>query len=164
MFNLLKNKFTFHKKKEKIRRLKMIEKKNLEKKAQKIKYEDGTTYEGSMTNGIYNGQGTIKWINGASYKGGWKNGKKDGIGQYTYPDKTTYNGGWKDDLYEGPGQLKFTNGTSYEGNFLKSKFHGKGTLKWAPGVDFVDVHCINDFIDIKNFSWTGEFNLGKPKH
>ena len=101
-------------------------KRKMIKEKKKITYEDGTTYEGSMTDGIYNGQGTITWTNGASYKGEWKNGKKDGIGQYTYPDKTTYKGGWKDDLYEGFGNLKFTNGSSYVGNFLKSKFHGKG--------------------------------------
>ena len=44
---------------------------------EKTTYTDGTTYEGLMTDGFYNGQGTMKWINGASYKGGWKNGKKD---------------------------------------------------------------------------------------
>ena len=154
--DLLKKKFTSIVNTPKNKRQKMIESK-------KIEYEDGTTYEGSMTDGIYNGQGTIKWTNGASYKGEWKNGIKDGIGQYIYPDKTIYKGGWKDDLYEGFGELKFNNGSSYEGNFVKSKFHGKGTLNWALGIDYVDVHCIKDF-KLDGRSWTGEFKIGKPHH
>jgi len=53
-------------------------------------------YEGEITNGKPNGQGTQTWSNGDKYQGEWKDGKKHGQGTYTSQDGTKGKGKFKD--------------------------------------------------------------------
>ena len=43
-------------------------------------------YEGEITNGKPNGQGTQTWSNGEKYVGEWKDGEENGQGTYTWSD------------------------------------------------------------------------------
>ena len=43
-----------------------------------ITYEDGSSYNGDLLDGLYHGEGTFTWANGSSYTGEWVNGKVTG--------------------------------------------------------------------------------------
>ena len=104
------------------------------KEKKKITYEDGTTYEGSMTDGIYNGQGTITWTNGASYKGEWKNGSFHGQGILREVWGDIYIGGFKNNKAHGYGRQDFFESDGYfEGEVKNDYLNGKGTYLSANG-------------------------------
>jgi len=80
-------------------------------------------YEGEITNGKPNGQGTQTWSNGDKYVGEWKDGKEHGQGTYTWTNGDKYVGEFKDE--------KFWNGTTYEidGNIFGKWVNGKLKVK-----------------------------------
>src|SRR5688500_12097214 len=49
----------------------------------KFRFQNGAVYEGHMSYGKLNGDGTLKYRNGDIYKGKWKLNKRDGQGILT---------------------------------------------------------------------------------
>lgn len=49
----------------------------------KVKYADGSYYEGDFKNNIIEGFGTLIGIN-HKYEGSWRNGKMDGAGKSSW--------------------------------------------------------------------------------
>ena len=67
-----------------------------------IEYSNGA-YEGEISVGKRNGNGTCKWTNGNEYVGGWGDGKRHGNGTFKYADGSEYVGGWEDSKMHGKG-------------------------------------------------------------
>ena len=83
-------------------------------------------YEGEITNGKPNGQGTQTWSNGDKYVGEWKDGKKHGQGTLTSPYGEKYVGEWKNGKYDGQGTYTWSDfGVKYEGGWKDGKKQGK---------------------------------------
>jgi len=101
-------------------------------------------YEGEITNGKPNGQGTQTWSNGDKYVGEWKDGKEHGHGTYILFDGTKYVGEYKNGLYHGQGTLTSEKGDfegdRYVGEFKEGKKHGQGTYTWSDGRKYVGGH------------------------
>ena len=61
----------------------------------KVKYGNGSIYEGEFLDNQRNGKGVYKYNNGNVYTGEFKKNKKDGIGKMVYADGKIYEGKWK---------------------------------------------------------------------
>ena len=94
-------------------------------------------YEGEITNGKPNGQGTQTWSNVDKYVGEWKDGKKHGQGTLTSPYGEKYVGEWKDGEENGQGTYTFSDGSKYVGEFKFGKRNGQGTYTFYDGGKYV---------------------------
>ncbi len=88
-------------------------------------------YEGDVSNGACNGQGTL--MNPAGfvvYQGSFANSMYEGTGNQYYQDGTLwYQGAFHENLHSGTGRLFRTNGSlEYEGEFALDMKEGQGTL------------------------------------
>ena len=90
-------------------------------------------YEGEITNGKPNGQGTQTWSDRDKYVGEWKDGKKHGQGTKIWSGGQKYSGGWKDGKYHGQGTMTVPSGGKYVGEWKDGKYHGQGTMTWNYG-------------------------------
>ena len=97
------------------------------KKICQIRYPDGSLYEGSMSNKLPNGYGTLKFESGNIYRGCFVNGIRDGYGEFYYAQTgEQYKGFWKNDMKEGRGEYLFRDGSVFKGIFCKDFKHGYG--------------------------------------
>ena len=48
----------------------------------KVKYNDGSWYEGDVKNGLPNGRGTVHYVNGEKYEGEMKENEFHGYGTF----------------------------------------------------------------------------------
>jgi len=94
-------------------------------------------YEGEITNGKPNGQGTQTWSNGDKYVGEWKDGKKHGQGTITSPYGEKYVGEYKDGLENGQGTYTWSDGSKYVGEYKDGEVDGQGTYTWSDGSKYV---------------------------
>ena len=98
----------------------------------RIKGKSGyLAYEGEVSNGSCNGQGTL--MNPAGfvvYQGAFQNSMYEGQGNQYYQDGTLwYQGAFHENLHSGSGRLFRTNGSlEYEGEFALDMKEGQGTL------------------------------------
>ncbi|MBR6257334.1 MAG: hypothetical protein IKR23_08145 [Lachnospiraceae bacterium] len=98
----------------------------------RIKGKSGyLAYEGEVSNGSCNGQGTL--MNPAGfvvYQGSFQNSMYEGQGNQYYQDGTLwYQGAFHENLHSGTGRLFRTNGSlEYEGEFALDMKEGQGTL------------------------------------
>lgn len=98
-------------------------------KATKVKMTltDGTTYDGSMSDGELFGQAQIKYSNGDKYYGNISGGQKNGQGKYTWNSGATYEGSWENDQMSGEGTYIYPsgkNGYKLVGTFANGKPNG----------------------------------------
>lgn len=93
-------------------------------------------YQGNFTNGAYNGYGTIYSGGKVSYIGSISNGVYNGFGTtYDSSGNITYAGDFKNGKYDGYGTEKLSNGYIYSGYFKEGLKEGYGTLSnqyWLP--------------------------------
>jgi hypothetical protein len=69
-------------------------------------YEDGRVYEGSVLNGIKEGEGKLIYPDGAYYEGHFSENKMHGFGTLYYRvGKPAYEGYWHEDQFHGKGIL-----------------------------------------------------------
>jgi hypothetical protein len=97
----------------------------------KLVFKDLSSYEGSFSNGIYDGRGILNSTNGNVYTGEFVEGVMNGKGIMEYGptdslNRIRYEGEWKHNQFEGSGLLIFKNGTSYDGKFKNSLYNGFG--------------------------------------
>ena len=129
-----------------LKRINMVEYKD-----GKYKWEDGTYYEGKISDNLPNGKGKKYNKNGnVLYEGDFINGQFEGKGKYIYDNGDYYEGQYKkglqngegtlyykngdimaqgnftNDMLEGNGKYFFENGSYYEGEWKKGMRHGKG--------------------------------------
>ncbi len=121
----------------------------------RIVREDGSFYEGEITDFLPNGTG-FKNIQDDVYKGNWLKGKLNGQITIIYKDGTVYHGGFNENKeFDGEGKIIWADGSNYigsfkgnfiegegdyrsndasyhyAGNFKASKFHGEGKSTWT---------------------------------
>ena len=92
--------------------------------AAQIKYSNGDTYDGNVSNAVKSGQGTYRWASGASYKGAWENDQMSGRGTYTYPsneDGYELVGQFKNGVPEGECKYYVNSWTSYDTTWSDGK-------------------------------------------
>ena len=98
----------------------------------RIKGKSGyLAYEGEVSKGSCNGQGTLMNPDGfVVYQGNFTKSMYENNGTQYYPDGTLfYQGGFHENLHSGSGKLYRTNGSlEYEGDFLLDMKEGEGTL------------------------------------
>ena len=96
------------------------------------------TYTGDFRFGTKDGFGKMKYPNGSVYNGAWTNDQRNGAGSYTYPNGDTYTGRWSNDIKAGRGSYTYAsngstlvgtweNGTMTKGKWVQSdntSYHG----------------------------------------
>lgn len=70
----------------------------------------GSTYSGSLQDGLFHGQGALFKENGDSYVGTFERGLFSGHGVYTFATGTVYEGFWVRGKQDGPGTQKGRDG------------------------------------------------------
>lgn len=98
--------------------------------AVKMVLENGTTYNGGMTDGVLTGEAQIEYSNGDVYSGDVVNGRKSGQGTYTWISGASYDGDWAEDRMDGQGTYFYSseeNGYKLTGKFDSGKPDGECT-------------------------------------
>lgn len=85
---------------------------------------------------VPHGQGTMQYADGTSYEGSWSNGERHGKGRYVDLSGAVYEGEFLGDQQTGKGKQTFSDGTVYIGDFVNGKFHGQGALVYGNGDRF----------------------------
>ena len=93
--------------------------------------KDGTEYEGSFLNGQLNGKGIVQLPDKTRYQGDWKNGQLNGKGIAQLQDRTRYEGEWNDGIKEGFGTITYALGGSYVGQWKAGLYHGRGKATYT---------------------------------
>jgi hypothetical protein len=104
------------------------------------------SYEGTIANGIPNGEGVMVYENDDRYEGQVSRGVPNGQGMFVFANNSRYEGGVRKGKPDGTGVFTFANGDKYSGGMLAGQPHGNGTFSFAPGD-----------------SYTGQFYLGQAK-
>ena len=75
-----------------------------------IIYDDGSRYTGEMHNNRITGQGRMEYADGRIYEGTFSDGRWDGYGNAYFPSNNSrYEGIWSNNLREGKGQTTYYN-------------------------------------------------------
>jgi hypothetical protein len=91
------------------------------------------TYEGGMSNGLFDGHGIVK-KSGYSHEGEWSKG--DLVSKtvlITYNKDGWYKGEQTNGFKEGFGEEQMQGGSKYVGQFKRDRFHGHGELIFPNG-------------------------------
>ena len=101
----------------------------------KLTFQSGAFYEGQFSFGKKHGQGLCKYNSRAIYCGEWINDKRNGQGVYKLPSGDEYRGGWKDNEKYGQGKYIYlsVDGGVYTGEWKHDKKHGYGTYQYSNG-------------------------------
>lgn len=99
----------------------------------KIRFSNGSKYEGETVDGKPVGQGKLRFMNGVEYTGTFAEGKFHGKGLQKMMNNNVYEGHFLFGKMTGRGSYTQANGTIYNGEFLDGKKHGKGILTEKKG-------------------------------
>ena len=131
------------------------------------RWQSGSEYEGSFSDGQRNGSGTHTWADGKRYTGGWLSGKRHGVGAHSYAVGDRYEGSWELDIKEGTGLYSWVDGSIYTGDFVFNQAHGQGTKQWADGDSYTGVwddgkqHGYGTLTWANGTRWVGVWDTGK---
>ncbi|XP_051789613.1 radial spoke head 10 homolog B isoform X4 [Erpetoichthys calabaricus] len=92
-------------------------------------FQGGHTYQGMLSGGLMHGRGSFTWSDGTKYEGDFVMNVPMGQGVYIWLDGSIYDGEVKDGMRHGLGT--YTGGikpVSYVGHWVCGKRHGKGTM------------------------------------
>lgn len=101
--------------------------------AEIIDYPDGSSYNGSVSEGVRQGKGRMNWPDGMVYDGQWLADKRHGQGRFTTGDGTSYEGKWFNDQQSGRGRLTSPNNLAWDGFFAEGLPNGIGTATLPDG-------------------------------
>lgn len=96
----------------------------------KIELESGLKYEGSISEGLFEGEGTLTYPSGHIYTGSFSGGVRSGNGTYKWSDGASYDGNWENDKANGKGTYYYptkSKGEKLVGKFKKGKPSGSCT-------------------------------------
>ena len=100
----------------------------------RLTFLDGDyVYEGAMSAGMMDGQGTIINSDGYHYEGAWVNGEPHGHGIEVLATGEQYEGEYQRGKRHGYGLYKTVSGDAFEGEWRGGKPHGYGTYTNADG-------------------------------
>jgi len=87
-----------------------------------VRWGNGWSYEGTMAQGRFEGQGVLINDKKDRFEGLWVDGKLNGTGSVTHENGERYEGEWIDDLPNGHGIFIRADGSRLEGQFRDGKF------------------------------------------
>lgn len=100
----------------------------------KLTYDSGDVFEGSWNkNGLKHGVGKLKFNDGTIYEGFFKDGLFNGLGTLILPDKSKYEGQFKNGKYNGYGTYTRADGMKFEGSFQDGRVNGNGKITYSDG-------------------------------
>ena len=129
---------------------------------------DGNVYKGTFERGSLEGEGTIEFADGGVFRGSFLGGKRDGYGEYTGADGSSYKGYYAEDEKSGYGVLTYSDGSVYQGYFLNGMRHGEGSYRFASGDVYTGEFKNNviwghgSYFFASGRVFTGEFENGSP--
>lgn len=87
------------------------------------------TYNGTWSDGVFDGYGTLIYNDGSMYRGGFKVGQKHGNGVYFFSADLSsyYDGSWENGVMNGNGRLIRNKRVIFNGDWRNGEKHGKGT-------------------------------------
>jgi hypothetical protein len=125
-------------------------------------FDTGDLYEGEVRFGMFCGEGKMKYSNGTAYDGEWNDnlphgfgvlkdsrtgsvflgmfckGDRHGSGEETFPDGTYFSGLFKFGYRSGPGILRIgSTGDVVHGIYAKGRLHGTATVQYGNGDMFI---------------------------
>jgi hypothetical protein len=101
-----------------------------------IKNSDGSTYTGSMLNGMKNGFGTLESINSKCiYSGSWLNDERHGQGIEKNRTKV-YNGEWKHNIMDGYCCVNIFRIGVFTGTYIQGERRGFGVMNYHNGARY----------------------------
>lgn len=101
---------------------------------------DGFVYTGNLVDGIFEGYGEVTFDNGDTYVGYFSNGLFHGNGTYRWADSaSTYSGDWDCGNRHGLGTFTWSSGDSYRGMWEYDDRHGEGVYRTAYGKSYMEV-------------------------
>jgi hypothetical protein len=103
-------------------------------------------YEGTISNGIPNGEGIFIYPNDDRYEGGVLHGLPSGRGMFLFSNNDRYEGSITQGVPSGYGTFTLASGDRYTGNVKEGHPHGNGTFTFSNGNVY-----------------TGEFYLGQVR-
>ena len=107
----------------------------LEPGMRELTFADGSTYRGSVVNGVAHGRG--EYVSPAfRYDGEWREGRKEGEGAYLWANGDRYEGRFAQDHPDGHGTFRFANGDTYEGDVKSGVIEGRGVYIARDGDTF----------------------------
>jgi hypothetical protein len=93
----------------------------------KMKYKDGSVFDGFFCNGFKHGNGILTFPSGNKYCGQFFNDLRKGYGEFYYfESEECYVGYWENNVREGRGEYRFKDGSIFRGIFKKDVKHGVG--------------------------------------
>jgi hypothetical protein len=93
----------------------------------KMKYSDGSVFDGFFCNGLKHGNGMLTFPSGNKYCGQFFNDYRKGYGEFYYSNtEECYIGYWNKNLREGRGEYRFKDGSIFKGIFKNDLKHGVG--------------------------------------
>lgn len=78
-------------------------------------------------------EGEINYSDGNRYEGSVSNGKREGNGTIYYKSGTWIRGVWHDDVQQGPGEIHYTDGKIFTGFWVDGEITGSGLCVYADG-------------------------------
>lgn len=93
----------------------------------------GNMFEGVYENGLLTGEGTVSYADGSSFNGNFSGGLFEGYGEITHADGSSYRGFYSAGEKSGYGELTYTDGSVYKGDFLRDMRHGNGEYRFSSG-------------------------------
>ena len=94
----------------------------------KIKYSDGSVYEGEINDVVRDGNGVLTYANGDVYEGEFDDDMISGNGRLTCMSGDVYEGGFKNGERSGKGSIFYADGTVFEGEFANGRKNGYGVF------------------------------------
>ena len=124
--------------------------------ANSVSLPDGSIYLGAISNGLFEGRGSLVDGAGDRYEGDFRQGRPDGTGVWHYaaggfcagefergrvngmgievlPNGRKYQGEFKDDVQSGTGIYRTAAGDTYKGQLRDGEFNGTGVLAYVNG-------------------------------
>lgn len=131
--------------------------------------ENGNEFSGSFSGGKLEGGATVKYADGGSFAGNFARGLAEGYGERVYADGSSYKGYFSGGVKSGYGEFEYADGSSYKGYFANDMRHGEGEYRFAGGDTYTgefENNVINGFGTYFFSSgrvFTGEFVAGVPR-
>jgi hypothetical protein len=105
-----------------------------------LELPDGSTYIGTVTNGVPDGKGYFRDKDGTQYEGDVHMGRREGFAEALFVNGKRYKGQWKNGVPDGTGAMSYMAGGAYEGEWRDGERHGKGTMTFAGSGRRAEVH------------------------
>jgi hypothetical protein len=102
----------------------------------RLRYEDGSVYDGELVDGLPHGHGKLTAYFGATFQGSWNRGMLQGEGEFLSSSGHEYRGQFADGLITGHGKIRYPAEGDYadsEGDFLMAMEHGTHRYEMRDG-------------------------------